>query len=101
TARTGQAFAAAGAVEAPGAIWTSGPAGLLAHTAGEYAVGGRRLRVSLLDARETDAEGTSRRASPGGAAGATERARKALGGWAAATALAMVGLAWMLQRRTD
>jgi hypothetical protein len=87
TARTGRPF---------------GAGGTLAYTAGDAAIDGRLVRVSLLDARETDAEGTSSpAAAPGSGPAAAARTRKALGGWAAGAALALVLTAWILRRRGD
>lgn len=57
--------------------------------------------ASLLDARETDAEGTSKPASWGVGAPGTEKARTPLGGWAAGAALALVAVAWILRGKTD
>ncbi len=78
----------------------------LGHELGEFALrlpgGERRIRTSLLDPRESDTAGLERPLdwNPGERAG-REPLRRALGGWAAAAALACALAAWMIQRRGE
>lgn len=81
---------------------TGRPFPLLTYAAGEQEAEGRRWLVGLLDPRESDAAGTSRRLSWGAATDVgRERVRRPLGGAAALLGLVFVVLAWILQRRTD
>jgi hypothetical protein len=90
-----------------GALAALSPDGsLVAHTAGVYALqtpaGARSLRANLLDERESDTAGESRRldwdpASPAGRAAK----RHGYAGVAAGAALAFLLLAWIMQVRTE